>query len=131
KFKKIVILVLLCATLLVSLTGCMKVNMSKDKIRKRLINDSYVVSYLSKTPWTADSQTANVNIVEIMCATKKENGRVLTVYIYFCSNDKSTVWVEDKCRKNDLANETQNTIYIYDKIVMYGDYLAVSMARNY
>ncbi|MEG1529692.1 MAG: hypothetical protein RR405_04980, partial [Clostridia bacterium] len=85
----------------------------------------------SKTPWTADSQTANVNIVEILCATKNENGRALTVYVYFCSNDKSTAWVEDKCKENNLTVDGKNTIYIYDKIVMYGDYLAVSVARNY
>lgn len=125
-----------------SLTACLKYNLTEDSIEKRLKEEEYTVSYISSADETAGYISQNVSISTIISATKTvndeaaENGVVFYfVKIFFCGNAASAKWVEEKLNAYNenpgYASDKNVIIYRYENVVMVGDYVSVSIARTY
>lgn len=137
KKRNICLLVSLFALISVmtaTFTGCLKIGMRKDNIIKRLNDKGYSVSYLSTTDMIKEQQSKyKIGDIVYACFTNESTAEIYAVYVYFCLDDKSADFAEQANRGyNDEAGTYSGwNIYRYDNVVMFGDYRAIAVARNY
>jgi hypothetical protein len=145
KAKRITLVIAAAAVALalgMILGGCLKFSLNQTSIENRLKEDGYTVSYLSASDEITGYLGQGISVTTMLSASKSESNdqiegglETFFVKVFFCGDETSAKWVEEKIAAyKDAAgyNSDKNiVIYRYEKVVMVGDYVSVSIARTY
>jgi uncharacterized membrane protein affecting hemolysin expression len=121
--KKAVLILILVAMLVVSLTACHKISMSEKSMTERLEEAGYTIGEFatSMVPLLHD-QASKLYVKKIMQATLDDK----MVFVVFNNDTESADMVETLAKEN-----TEYEVYRYEMVVMWGDLESISVARNY
>ncbi len=135
RLVKIIAILTLLSVVLVSLTACMKVSMQEENVFRRAKEAGLYQRFVPprEQVWIDDYYDREYKVKNVYEFSIYEDEVMKILFIHTCVDLTTAKMVEEKCStfETDDKKFEDFRVYRYDKIVMYGPYELIVIARGY